>query len=172
MNGGTTWTFDNVGATTANSLPPFYQNNPMRLNAFANPGQATLGTNFTISRADGTAEQRFRYDKVAAFQYRLTVLSNNKGYCLDIYGNASNVRNVSLIQNPNIRFTTHVYNPSSSGTNIWFIDEVDSVRGHVVIRSTLNPSLVLTADGTGHRSSVSVKRYTGSDLQKWRATRV
>jgi hypothetical protein len=152
---------ENVGSKQANQYP-------MMLNVFASPGQAQLWSSFTVSRYDGTDEQRFGHEKVSYQKYHITSKSNNKGLCLDIYGDAPLIKTTmnNNLNNNSIKFNTHVWSKSSSGTNHWHLD-FNEYTGYTVIRSALNSNYCLTADSTAHRSSVSVKRYTGSSLQHW-----
>ncbi|MCL1852397.1 MAG: hypothetical protein FWF88_05120 [Peptococcaceae bacterium] len=155
----------NVGSTEANQYS-------MMLNVFASPGQAQLWASFTVSRDDGTMEQRFGHDKVSYQKYYITSKSNNKGLCLDVYGDAPLIKTTmnNNLNNNSIKFNTHVWSKSSSGTNHWYLDFNENT-GYTVIRSALNSNFCLTADSTAHRSSVSVKRYVNSDLQHWEAFR-
>ena len=128
------------------------------LNVFANAGQATLGTNICASNDDGTNEQRFKIDSLGNNKFRMTSLSNSKKYCVDIYGSASNISNGNNV---------HVYNPSTTGTNIWYFDDIGS--GYYVIQSSINTNLVLTAVNSEHRANIIVQTYSSkNNLQKWK----
>lgn len=121
-------------------------------------GNSSEGTNILIYNSNGTNAQKFKFTETIVSSYSMayeegryeikSVINNNM--VLDIMsGRKTNVTNVQ------------VYTSNSSAAQNWRLEYIGD--GVYIIRSYINPNLVLTASGENAVSS----KYTKNDYQKW-----
>ena len=121
-------------------------------------GSSNDGTNIWTYNSNKSNAQKFKFTKTEAVKYQMayeegryiikSAIDSSK--VLDVYGaykaNGTNVQ---------------IYTSNSTNAQNWNLEYIGD--GAYVIRSLINPNLVLTADGTNVVSS----KYKNNNYQKW-----
>ena len=120
-------------------------------------GSANIGTNIQIYTSNNTAAQKFNITPTTAKEYETPdngkyVIKSNlyQDKVIDITGGSKD-------NNTN----TQLYSSNGTAAQIWKLENTG--EGEYLIRSMLNPKIVLT----GSSSNIVTKKYDGSDNQKW-----
>lgn len=114
-------------------------------------------TNVTVYETDRTSGQDFQFISKGSGQYVLQPRCATS-CALNVYG-------YSATAGSNVNIWTKSGNPTQS----WIVEYNNSLDGYI-IRSSDNPSYVLTADGTSNSSNVSIRAYNSSNRnQVWRS---
>lgn len=121
-------------------------------------GKSTEGTNILAYNRNSTNAQKFKFTKTEASNY--TMAYENGRYLIKSNVNNSMVLDISGAKKAN-GTNVQIYTSNSSSAQNWRLEYIGD--GAYVIRSLINPNLVLTASGNNVVSS----KYTKSNLQKW-----
>ena len=115
------------------------------------------GTNIQIYSSNNTAAQKFNITPTTAKEYETP---ENGKYIIksNLYQDkAIDVTGANRDNNTNIQ----LYSSNNTAAQVWKLENLG--EGEYVIRSMLNPNTVLTAAS----SNVVLRKYNGSDDQKW-----
>ncbi|MBQ2639512.1 MAG: RICIN domain-containing protein [Bacilli bacterium] len=116
------------------------------------------GTNIQIYDSNETVAQKFEFTKTEISKY-IRAYDDGK------YIIKSNIDNNKVLDiasaSKNNNANVQVYASNSTNAQVWKLEYIED--GIYIIRSLINPKLVLTANSN---NAVSAK-YTGSDTQKW-----
>ena len=120
-------------------------------------GHSNDGTNIQIYISNNTISQKFNITSTTAKEYetpdngKYVIKSNlSQDKAIDVAGGKKD-------NNTN----TQLYSANNTASQIWKLENTG--EGEYLIRSMLNPKIVLTAES----SNVVTKKYNGSDNQKW-----